>query len=371
MKEINISNILIEKRREKKLTQEDVANYMGVSKASVSKWETGGSYPDIELLPKLATFYNISLDELLGYNPNLTKEEIRKIYHSLADEFANEDFDTVFIKCDEIIKEYYSCFPLLLQMVLLLINHYALAGNEENSQKVINTILELLKRIKSECEDISIVKQSVILEANIYLMTGKPEQVIELLGEEIVPTANSDSLISRAYELMGDYKKAKEITQITIFQNLMDLVGNMLVYLSLNHDNKEVFEETLKRLEKLNDTYHINRLNPNSMIQVYYTAAKLYMSFDESDKAIKIIRKYKNVAVKDLFPLTLHGDDYFDMIDTWFKDFDLGEKAPRSEKSIKDDLVNLIDTEPDFKSLNESKEFQNILNELKINLGDN
>ncbi|WP_294464236.1 helix-turn-helix transcriptional regulator [uncultured Anaerofustis sp.] len=371
MKEINISNILIRKRREKKLTQEDVANYMGVSKASVSKWETGGSYPDIEFLPKLATFYNISLDELLGYNPNLTKEEIRKIYHSLAEDFAKNDFNTVFNKCDEIIKEYYSCFPLLLQMVLLLINHYTLAGSEEKSQKVINTILELLKRIKSECEDISIVKQSVILEANIYLMTGKPEQVIELLGEDIVPTANSDSLISRAYELMGNYDKAKEITQITVFQNLMDLVGNMLVYLSLNNDNKEVFEETLERLERLNEAYHINRLNPNSMIQVYYAAAKLYMGFDDPDKAIKIIRKYKDVAVKDFFPCTLHGDDYFNMIDAWFKDFDLGENAPRSEKAIKDDLVNVIDMDSDFERLKEKKEFQNIVNELKINLGDN
>ena len=41
MKEINIGNVLVVKRKEKGITQEELAHYMGVSKASVSKWETG------------------------------------------------------------------------------------------------------------------------------------------------------------------------------------------------------------------------------------------------------------------------------------------------------------------------------------------
>ena len=43
MREINIARTLVHKRKEKGLTQEDLARYFGVSKASVSKWETGGS----------------------------------------------------------------------------------------------------------------------------------------------------------------------------------------------------------------------------------------------------------------------------------------------------------------------------------------
>ena len=49
MKEINIAQTIIDKRKEKGITQEDLAEYIGVSKASVSKWETGQSYPDITL----------------------------------------------------------------------------------------------------------------------------------------------------------------------------------------------------------------------------------------------------------------------------------------------------------------------------------
>lgn len=43
MTEINIARTIVTKRREKGMTQEELAEFMGVSKASVSKWETGGS----------------------------------------------------------------------------------------------------------------------------------------------------------------------------------------------------------------------------------------------------------------------------------------------------------------------------------------
>ncbi len=67
MKELNIGRILIENRHKRGVTQDELANYMGVSKASVSKWENAVTYPDITILPKLAAFFNISIDELMGY----------------------------------------------------------------------------------------------------------------------------------------------------------------------------------------------------------------------------------------------------------------------------------------------------------------
>lgn len=77
MKEINLGRILMKNRHRLGITQDDLAAYMGVSKAAVSKWETGTTYPDITLLPKLADYFNISIDKLMGYEPQMTREEIR------------------------------------------------------------------------------------------------------------------------------------------------------------------------------------------------------------------------------------------------------------------------------------------------------
>lgn len=50
----------------KELTQEDVAEFLGITPQSVSKWERGESYPDISFLPTLANIFETSVDLLLG-----------------------------------------------------------------------------------------------------------------------------------------------------------------------------------------------------------------------------------------------------------------------------------------------------------------
>ena len=96
VKEINIGRILIENRHKKGITQEELAEYIGVSKAAVSKWETQMTYPDIALLPRLAAYFDISIDELMGYRPQMTKEEIRECYCRFNKEFSDLQFDEVF-----------------------------------------------------------------------------------------------------------------------------------------------------------------------------------------------------------------------------------------------------------------------------------
>jgi transcriptional regulator with XRE-family HTH domain len=60
---------IAELRREKGIGQQDLANVLGVSFQSVSKWETGITMPDITLLPNIAEYFNVSVDELLGLKP--------------------------------------------------------------------------------------------------------------------------------------------------------------------------------------------------------------------------------------------------------------------------------------------------------------
>ena len=63
-------------RRERNLTQEEVATHLGISFQSIRKWERGDGYPDITMLPDIASFFKISIDELLGVSRAADEEEI-------------------------------------------------------------------------------------------------------------------------------------------------------------------------------------------------------------------------------------------------------------------------------------------------------
>ena len=53
-------------RRERELTQEQLADELGVSFQAVSRWEQGQSYPDVEMIPEIALYFGVSADELMG-----------------------------------------------------------------------------------------------------------------------------------------------------------------------------------------------------------------------------------------------------------------------------------------------------------------
>lgn len=82
MEENQIGRQIAENRRVKGLTQEQLAEEFGVSPQAVSKWENGASCPDILILPQLADFFGITVDELLrgprGEEVRLLPPEERK-----------------------------------------------------------------------------------------------------------------------------------------------------------------------------------------------------------------------------------------------------------------------------------------------------
>ncbi|MBQ4590626.1 MAG: helix-turn-helix transcriptional regulator [Clostridia bacterium] len=103
-------------RLEKGLTQEQLSEKMGVSYQAVSRWETGATYPDIEMLPALADLFDISLEKLMGVtkaereeanqeyydrlNRTLDHEERLKLLHEIHHEFPN-DMTIVWSLCGE------------------------------------------------------------------------------------------------------------------------------------------------------------------------------------------------------------------------------------------------------------------------------
>ena len=72
---MDIGNIIYTKRKEKGLSQEQLAESIGVARQTVSKWETSETLPDVESLQKLAIFLGFSVDKALGIDTGLIEED--------------------------------------------------------------------------------------------------------------------------------------------------------------------------------------------------------------------------------------------------------------------------------------------------------
>jgi len=186
-------------------TQEELAAYLGVTKASVSKWETGQSYPDILLLPELATYFDISVDELLGYSPQLCSKDIRKYYKQFSEYMNKNRYEEIKPVIDNALRKYYSCYPFLAAMSQWFLN-YGLMSDQDIRKDFFKNSIELADRVINNSDDTFLIRTAEGIKAYINLVTGEPQKVFDLLGEEVKPftDASQIALMIQAYQLMGN-----------------------------------------------------------------------------------------------------------------------------------------------------------------------
>ncbi|MBR1703204.1 MAG: helix-turn-helix domain-containing protein [Lachnospiraceae bacterium] len=92
MDQIKIGAFLKELRREKGITQEQLADELGVSGRTISRWETGSNMPDISLLVEIAEFFDVSIPEIIKgerKSENM-REEVKEVAETMSD-YANAE----------------------------------------------------------------------------------------------------------------------------------------------------------------------------------------------------------------------------------------------------------------------------------------
>lgn len=117
---MNIGSVIKKYRKEAGLTQEEIADRLGVTTPAVNKWENGNSNPDIELLAPIARLFHISLDTLLSFQEQLTESEIEDIIEQMDKMFDTEGFERTYEWAFERIKEYPNCNMLIWQVAVIL-----------------------------------------------------------------------------------------------------------------------------------------------------------------------------------------------------------------------------------------------------------
>lgn len=360
MRELKLAENLISQRHERGITQEALAEFLGVTKASVSKWEKGQSFPDLLLLPRIAAYYDITIDQLLGYCPSLSQEQIRKQYHIFAADFSKRPFEEVFTETEEFAKEYYSCYPMLLQIVVLWMNHYMLADTKERQQAILEKMLKLCIHIQKNSDDIGVCKDARIFEAVVHLQKQNPKETIRILEKLYDPFRVADQswgMLIQAYQMLGDTEKAMSYSQIMMFSNLLSLIADGILYLSLNLQNKKTGLLTIRWIEQIIRAFDLEHLNPNIALQFHCQAAAFYCVNEMQDQALVELELFVDGSLAFLDKgFCLHGNEYFDRLDQWFEKLDLGTEPVRDKAMVFTSVEQGVEL-PVFSSLFEREEY--------------
>ncbi len=240
---INIGRTIARERRRMGITQEALASHLGVSKAAVSKWELGQSLPDVSLLPRIAAYFSLTLDELFDWHDELTSEESAALYAEVY-ALGEKDLGAAHERLRALATEHYSDVNLLLMFASLLTvwaggmaTPFTSAGEKDaapDADDLASEALALLDRVPEVATDPSTLYLAQQQKATTLFQAGRHEEAASLL-EPLVrrqDASASTMLLASAYRKLGRNDEALDLLQterlraaIFVLSSLMQEVG--------------------------------------------------------------------------------------------------------------------------------------------------
>lgn len=185
-----IGDRILKLRKEKEITQNQLAGMVGITAGAVSKWETGNSVPDISLLAPLARALGTTIDDLLSFTPELTEEDVKKLKQNLSSIFVNSGFQEGEDACRKLLKEYPNS-NLLKFAVACLIQVYAMmcaADSEDLLQSRLEYTLSLLEAV-AQSNEVKYIPHALYAIAGVHMILenyDKSEAVLKQLTETCI-----------------------------------------------------------------------------------------------------------------------------------------------------------------------------------------
>lgn len=182
--EIRIGENIKRLRLEKGVTQEQLSEILGVSSVAVSKWERGETMPDISLLPKIAFYFQTTIDELLNYDACSVELEITEFIRKHTE--AAEAYQNYL--CLELSREAYRKYPNDYRVMIIYLWD-KIGGCADNDDAVIRTdsteLSNLCDRILAGCSDATIRSDAYTIKGKILKAEGHPEEALALYRKEL------------------------------------------------------------------------------------------------------------------------------------------------------------------------------------------
>lgn len=343
--------IIYEKRKELGITQEQLAEYLGVSAPAVSKWENGITYPDITLLPALARVLKTDVNTLFRFKEKLTEQEIGYFNNELSQVIRTDGIEAGFQMAEKQIREYPDCAMLIYSCAVMLDGGLMMSGlNLDEKRKYEQVILKWYERA-ADGEDEEAKGAAGIMLFSRYMNNGQYEKAQKIL--DLFP--NPGAVDKRIYEadLLSSQDKpeeAEKLIQRVLLAKVLEIQGILarLINLELAHGDAgraELIAEKGTRMTEIFDLWK-------------YTASvySLQTALAEKDE------KRSMEALKALLSAVMTS---WNMKDSPLYYRIAGENIKESHEELLPTLLAELEQSPEYEFLRGKGELEELINEYK------
>lgn len=225
---MEVGTIIRKLRKEKGITQEQLASCLGISPPAVNKWENGNSYPDITLLGPLARALGTDIDTLLSFREELTAKEINEMSEKLIAMVPEEGYDAAFEKAVEWTREYPNCDQLCLNLAQMLVGCRMMYGSSPSKEQ--EETISSWYRQAAGSKDRKVAEYAIHFLTSEYIGKKEYGEAQRLLDSIPEPGYDKRLMQINLLSAQGKYEEAYEAAEKYLWQ-----MAGTEIYSVLNH----------------------------------------------------------------------------------------------------------------------------------------
>lgn len=245
--ELKIGKRIQDLRKQKGLTQEQVAAALNISAAAVSKWETDTTYPDITILNPLARLLGVSVDVLLDFQEQMTEEECMKRMEKADTLFSTRNWEEGQQYCEELLKEFPTDLFLKFRVASTYMQYAGASLQEEILKQQMERSITLFEESTAR-ENAEISETAWYVLSGLYCMNEEYEKGLEAVEKLPQPDFDARSMKSSILYQMGKLEESEKLTQRCLYEEIRN-AGLSLVSLAKIAGEESEYEKAFRFLD--------------------------------------------------------------------------------------------------------------------------